>query len=282
MVNKVKTATIIGLTPYKVDVEVDEVRSLPAISIVGLPDTAINEARDRVRSAIKNSSFTFPAGKVVINLAPADLKKEGSHFDLPIAVGILAEEEVLTTEQIKEYAFIGELSLDGSIRSVNGVLPLVLGIKEFGIKNVIVPFFNSKEAGLVEGINVFGAKTLSEVVAHFTDNPLCQVKIDTEKYLNEQLEEDYIYDFKDVKGQQKAKRALEIAAAGGHNMLMIGSPGSGKTLMAKCFPSILPQLQMQEALELTKIYSISGLLTPEKPLITKRPFRAVQIGRAHV
>src|SRR5574344_668732 len=148
MVNKVNTANVIGLNPYKVDVEIDSVRSLPAISIVGLPDTAINEARDRVRSAIRNSNFTFPGGKVVVNLAPADLKKEGSHFDLPIAVGILVEEEVLKSEQLEEYAFLGELSLDGTLRGVNGVLPLVLGLQKFGIQNVIVPFSNAKEAGL--------------------------------------------------------------------------------------------------------------------------------------
>jgi magnesium chelatase family protein len=275
MVNKVNTATVIGLNPYKVDVEIDSVRSLPAISIVGLPDTAINEARDRVRSAIRNSNFTFPNGKVVVNLAPADLKKEGSHFDLPIAVGILVEEEVLKSEQLKNYAFLGELSLDGTLRGVNGVLPLVLGLQKFGIKNVIVPFSNAKEAGLAEGINVFGAKTLNDVVAHFIDNPIVQTKIDTQKYLQEQEERDYIYDFKDVKGQHKAKRALEIAAAGNHNILMIGSPGSGKTLMAKCFPYILPPLELSEALELTKIYSISGLLSSDEPLMCKRPFRPV-------
>mgnify|MGYP002625272737 CR=1 FL=1 len=275
MVNKVNTATVIGLNPYKVEVEVDTVRSLPNISIVGLPDTAINEARDRVRSAIRNSGFTFPDGKVVVNLAPADLKKEGSHFDLPIAIGILVEEEVVKEEDLKNYAFIGELSLDGSLRAVNGVLPLVLGLKDFGIENVIVPNLNAKEAALAQGINVFGAKCLSEVAEHFVQNSLPKTQIDINEYLKSCEYEENLYDFKDVKGQQKAKKALEIAAAGGHNILMIGSPGSGKTLMAKCFPSILPPLTLEESLELTKIYSISGLLSANKPLMTKRPFRPV-------
>ena len=275
MVNKVTTATIIGLNAHKVDVEIDTTHALPAISIVGLPDAAVNEARDRVRSATRNSRLTFPSGRVIVNLAPADLKKEGSNFDLPIAVGIQIEEEVISQEAVKDYGFIGELSLDGSIRGVNGVLPLVIGLKEFGIKNVIVPKENSKEAALVDGINIYGAEFLSEVVAHFTDTPLEQTKVDIDKYLQDNFNQDYIYDFKDVKGQQKAKKALEIAAAGGHNMLMFGSPGSGKTLMAKCLPSILPPLELTEALELTKIYSICGLLSPDEPLVKFRPFRPV-------
>ncbi len=275
MVNKVTTATVIGLNAYKVSVETDVLNGLPSFSIVGLPDAAITEARDRVRSAIKNSGYTFPVKKVVINLAPADLKKEGSNFDLPIAIGLLTEEEVLLENDIKDYAFVGELSLDGTLRSVNGVLPIILGLKELGIKNVIVPKSNAFEAALASEINVYGANSLGEVVGHFTDNKISKTEIDINKYLSEASEQEYIYDFKDVKGQQKAKKALEIAAAGGHNMLMIGSPGSGKTLMAKCFASILPPLELQEALDLTKIYSISGLLSPDNPLMTKRPYRAV-------
>ena len=275
MVNKVTTATVIGLDAYNVSVETDVLNGIPSFSIVGLPDTAINEARDRVRSAIKNSGFTFPAKKVVINLAPADLKKEGSIFDLPIAVGLLVEEEVLTEEKLKDFAFIGELSLDGSLRGVTGVLPLILGLKEHGIKNVFVPKINASEAALAGDINVFGVNCLCDVVNHFADSKITPTIIDIQNYLEEGAKQDYLYDFKDVKGQQKAKKALEIAAGGGHNMLMIGSPGSGKTLMAKCFASILPPLELQEALELTKIYSISGLLSPDEPLMTKRPFRAV-------
>lgn len=275
MVNKVTTATVIGLDSYIVDVETDVINSTPAIIIVGLPDMAINEARARIRSAVRNSGFTFPNKKVIINLAPADLKKEGTNFDLPITIGILVEEELLDSEKIKDYAFVGELSLDGSLRSVLGVLPLVLGLKKAGIKNIIVPKENAKEAGLVEGINVYGASCLAEVVNHFVESPLPQTKIDVKSYLENSLEDEFLYDFKDVKGQHKAKKALEIAAAGGHNMLMSGSPGSGKTLMAKCFASILPPLTISEAIELTKIYSISGLLSNDEPLMTKRPFRAV-------
>lgn len=275
MVNKVNTATVIGLNAYIVDVETDVINSLPGVAIVGLPDIAINEARTRVRSAIKNSNYTFPSKKVVINLAPADLKKEGTNFDLPIAIGILIEEETIDKEKVKDYGFIGELSLDGSLRGITGVLPLALGFKEAGIRSIIVPSANAKEAALVEGINVYGAETLCDVVNHFVENPLPITKVDIKNYLSSKGQEEYLFDFKDVKGQQKAKRALEIAAAGGHNLLMTGSPGSGKTMMAKCFASILPPLELEEAIELTKIYSISGLLSNDEPLMTQRPFRPV-------
>ena len=275
MVNKVTTATAIGLEAYKITVETDVINSLPSMSIVGLPDTAINEARDRVRSAIKNSEYTFPAKKVIINLAPADIKKVGTNFDLPIAIGILVEEEVLDSEKIQNYAFLGELSLDGEIRGISGVLPLVLGLKNFGIKNVIVPKVNANEAALVNDINIYGANHLTEVVNHFIEDKIPQTKINIQEYINNKNSNEFIYDFKDVKGQKKAKKALEIAAAGGHNLLMSGSPGSGKTLMAKCFASILPPLELSEALELTKIYSISGLLSSDEPLMTKRPFRPI-------
>lgn len=275
MVNITKTATAIGINAYEVSVETDVVNSLPAMSIVGLPDASINEARDRVRSAIKNSGYSFPSKKVVVNLAPADLKKIGTSFDLPIAIGILTEEEVLDSEKLKDYAFIGELSLDGTIRAVAGVLPLVLGLKEVGIKNVIVPKENAKEAALNGEVNVYGATHLTDVVNHFTETKITPTVVDVSAYLNSQTNQNYPFDFKDVKGQHKAKKALEIAAAGGHNLLMIGSPGSGKTLMAKCFASILPPLELSEALELTKIYSICGLLPTNEPLMVKRPYRSV-------
>lgn len=275
MVNIIKTATAIGINAYEVSVETDVVNSLPAMSIVGLPDASINEARDRVRSAIKNSGYSFPSKKVVVNLAPADLKKIGTSFDLPIAIGILTEEEVLDSEKLKYYAFIGELSLDGTIRAVAGVLPLVLGLKEVGIKNVIVPKENAKEAALNGEVNVYGATHLTDVVNHFIETKITPTIVDVNAYLNSQTNQNYPFDFKDVKGQHKAKKALEIAAAGGHNLLMIGSPGSGKTLMAKCFASILPPLELSEALELTKIYSICGLLPTDEPLMVKRPYRSV-------
>ena len=206
MVNIIKTATAIGINAYEVSVETDVVNSLPAMSIVGLPDASINEARDRVRSAIKNSGYSFPSKKVVVNLAPADLKKIGTSFDLPIAIGILTEEEVLDSEKLKDYAFIGELSLDGTIRAVAGVLPLVLGLKEVGIKNVIVPKENAKEAALNGEVNVYGATHLTDVVNHFIETKITPTIVDVNAYLNSQTNQNYPFDFKDVKGQHKPKK----------------------------------------------------------------------------
>ena len=274
MVTKAITAASFGINSFKIEVEADVSNSLPSFCIVGLPDSAVSEARERVHSAIKNSGFTFPTGKVIVNLAPADIKKEGTNFDLPIAVCILKEQGVEIPDDDKT-AFLGELSLDGSLRKINGVLPLVSGLKDSGITTVFVPEENSKEAALAEGITVYGAKHLGDIVNHYSETPINKTIVDINKYLEESSKIDYLYDFKDVKGQQKAKKALEIAAAGGHNVLMSGSPGSGKTLMAKCLASILPPLELKEALELTKIYSICGLLESDKPLMTKRPYRAV-------
>ncbi len=279
MISQILTASVIGLDVYKVLVEVDINNSLPSVSIVGLPDLAINEAKERVRSAIKNSGYEFPNKKVVVNLAPADIKKVGSYYDLPIAVGILSKNGIIERNEFEDIAFIGELSLNGSVRAVSGVLPIAAGLFELGVKTLIVPYDNAKEAAIISGLNVIGVKNLSEVVNHFNDSSPEHKKLDftvtnNEEYFNDsQVNEGY--DFKDVKGQQKAKRAMEIAAAGAHNLLMSGPPGSGKTLLAKCFPSILPPLTFEESIELTKIYSISSMVNPSHPLITKRPFRSV-------
>lgn len=280
MVSQVISATVIGIESYKILVEVDFIQSIPSVVIVGLPDTAISEAKERVRSAIKNSNLSFPNQKVVVNLAPADIRKEGTNYDLPIAVGILARDGIIDDKSLVNTAFLGELSLDGSLRPVNGILPIVSGLKELDIKQVVVPRQNAKEAALVPGIKVLCADNLNDVVNHFGTSQenaknldICE--IDIEDYLNAYTTTNFEYDFKDIKGQQKAKKALEIAAAGGHNILMAGPPGSGKTLLSKSFASILPPLELEEAIELTKIYSVSGLLHHDRPLINKRPFRSV-------
>ena len=286
MVANVKTAAVIGLDTYEISVEVDLNLGVPHFMVVGLPDLAVNEAKDRVRSAIKNSGLLFPAKKIIVNLAPADIKKMGSCYDLPIAVGILAADDTIDAQTTKDYAFVGELSLDGSLKAVSSVLPTVIGLKKLGINNIIVPEDNKYEAALVPEINVYAAKNLNDVVNHFatdeTHVSLEKVSVDINKMLANVKEEDYLFDFKDVKGQTKAKKALEIAAAGGHNLLMVGPPGSGKTLLSKCFASILPPLEVEEALEITKIYSIAGLLTKDMPLISKRPFRVVHHSASSV
>jgi len=275
MVCKCLTATTYGINACVVEAEIDVINSLPNISIVGLPDNAVSEAKERIRSAIKNSGYTFPKGRVVINLAPADIKKEGTNFDLPMAIGILLEEGIFEKQSLDNIGFIGELSLDGSLRAVNGIISLVNELKNQNVKTVFVPQENAKEAALVQDINILGASHLTDVVNHYTDTPISPTVVNVQEYLNTVDDDDNLYDFKEVKGQEKAKKALEIAAAGGHNLLMTGSPGSGKTLMAKCLPSILPPLELSEAIELTKIYSISGLISKDKPLTNQRPFRPI-------
>ena len=269
MVVKVKTATLSGIEGKIVICEADFSGGLPAFDIVGLPDTAVKEAKERVKAAIRNSEFEFPAKKAVINLAPADLKKEGTQFDLPIAMAVLAGTGQLKAK-LDEYVFLGELSLSGEIRPVNGILPSVIGGRDEGVKKFIVPFENKEEAALVAGVEIYGAKNLCEVFNHLTgEEPLD--RCDTQKISDEETLFDV--DFKEVKGQEKLRRGIEIAVAGGHNVLMVGSPGSGKSMIAKRIPTIMPPMSFDEILEVTKIHSVAGVLTNGKA-VTKRPFRA--------
>ncbi|NPA54254.1 MAG: YifB family Mg chelatase-like AAA ATPase [Aquificae bacterium] len=270
MLSIIKSGGFIGIDGYIVDVEVSISQGLPQFITVGLPDTAVKESRERVKSAISNTGLNFPLKKIVVNLAPADTPKQGTIYDLPVAIGILEGIGLIKNNEISNIAFLGELALDGHLRKIKGVLPIVLALKEKGIKKVILPEENSKEASLVKDIEVYGFKHLKEVI-EFLNGAL---KKEPEKIdINQIFIEDNGYpDFSEIKGQFSVKRALEIAAAGFHNLLMVGSPGSGKSMMAKAFPSILPPLSFEEALETTKIHSVAGVL--EDFLVKKRPFIA--------
>lgn len=272
MLAQVKSCSIFGLESFLVDVEVDISSGLPAFDIVGLPDVAVRESRERVRAAIKNQNFDFPIKRITLNLAPADIRKEGPHFDLPIALGILAATSQMSIDALTDYAIIGELSLDGKVRPVNGVLPMAIEIKEKGLKGVVVPLENVEEASVIEGINVIGVTSLSEAVAFFNG----EFKPKKNQVVKDDQRQSVTFDgdFSEVKGQENLKRCLEIAAAGHHNVAMIGSPGSGKTMIARRIPTILPSMTFEESLELTKIYSIAGLLSNHSGLIRQRPFRA--------
>ncbi|UCG62208.1 MAG: YifB family Mg chelatase-like AAA ATPase [Candidatus Zixiibacteriota bacterium] len=274
MLSKVISSATLGVEAYPVEVESDIQQQLPAFITVGLPEGAVRESKERVTSAIKNSDFVFPSKRVTINLAPADIKKEGSAFDLPIAIGILAATGQILRDRYDEYVILGELSLDGTLRPIPGVLPMVMHFKaNDGIKGIIVPRQNAKEAGIAGTLPVYPVGSLKEAV-HFLEDESTIKKFVVDRRAVFSEAQRYNVDFSDVKGQESAKRALEVAAAGGHNIIMIGPPGSGKTMLARRMPTILPDMSLEEALETTKIHSVAGRLPADSALIATRPFRA--------
>ncbi len=274
MLAEIKSSAVAGIDAYVVDVEVDISFGLPVFNIVGLPETAVRESRDRVKTAIKNSGYSFPLDRITVNLAPADIKKQGTGFDLPVAMGILAASKIIPSEALLHYSFIGELSLDGSVKPVNGILPAALAARKNRFKGIVVPFKNRIEASIVNGIDVLPIETLSDIVNFFSGFKRIEpFKRDLSNFLNQSMAYDNL-DFSEVAGQNSAKRALEIAAAGGHNVCMTGPPGSGKSMLAKRLPSILPELTFNEAMETTGVYSVAGLLKGKMPLVTARPFRS--------
>jgi magnesium chelatase family protein len=272
MMAKVLSCALVGLEGALVEVEVDIAPGLPGFFVVGLPDDAVREARERARAAIRNSGFRFPYRRVVVNLAPADLKKEGPAYDLPIAVGILLASQQLTAD-ISQTLFLGELSLDGSLRHTSGILPMVALARDKGLTNIIVPSSDAREAALVSGVNIIPAASLAEAASYLRGEikPECPAPESSAAAASVDFQH---VNLAHIKGQEHVKRALEVAAAGGHNMIMCGPPGAGKTMLARALPSILPLLSENESLEVTKIYSVSGLLPAGSPLIKNRPFRS--------
>ncbi len=273
MLARVLSGAVLGIDAYLVEVEVDISPGLPGVSTVGLPEGAVKESRDRVRSALKNVGYPFPSRKITVNLAPADIRKEGSAFDLPMAVGILAASGALDSERLCDYLLLGELSLDGRIKPVRGSLSMALETRARGLRGVILPHENALEAGVVTGVEVLAADHLTRVLEFLNGRiELEPVRVDITQAMAEKRS--YSVDFNEVRGQQHVKRALEVAAAGAHNVLMIGPPGSGKTMLAQRLATILPEISLEEALETTKIFSVAGLLPPGHALLATRPFRA--------